>query len=780
MFSKYNNIYHCNNIIESVAIKIPIVSSTKKNLIVGAFYRPPGSTLSKHNWQKLLDSVYEDESWSIIGGDANAHSSAWDLEFNCRFQNSCLACKTGSNLLEILDETDSDLVIANNGSATYMNSSLGEAKFSALDLTLMSSSLFLDSSWNVYDDLMNSDHIPINISINNSTKNVPFVMSHKINTKNIDWKRYKLSILEAVQKDFPNKNSFSIQPPTQQYEYLSNTLINTISYEKKQTHNFNHNDHLSPDTVKNSFYKSYKLKKNMPPWWSEECVNLVKERRKASNEVLKKPSIEKLNEYEKTVVEAKHKLKEIKIKSFKNYVEKELSRESDIKNVWNVIKKFKNRTILKNKNNETGNNIDLAKNMLDFIHQYSHPADTSLVSEYVSFESETRSVLNDCNNYLDNPFTMDELELAISALKTNTSPGLDKVTNEMILNTPINYRILLLHTFNVIFKTYFYPIQWSNTISILIPKDDSNKKFRPLALTSCLSKLFERMILIRLSHFFEKNNILPETQNCFRKGRSCTHSLMTLVTNILNNYIDNKPLVAVLLDIRSAFDNVLPYKLQEVLKHFNIPIYTRKFIHKLMVKRLIYFKVLDKIEGPYIRNAGVPQGRVLSPLLYNIYIVFLSSILRGNNCILQLADDTIIYNKDLPIKESIQSLQDNLSVVDSFFDEYGLPIAPEKNKLIVFDRTKSGKPTSYKIKFKNSIIYGSDSVKYLGMVLDSRLSWQLHTKYILEKARKLLNIIKVLRVTWWGGQPQVLINVYKGLIRSTIEYNIFLLTIYND
>ena len=202
---------------------------------------------------------------------------------------------------------------------------------------------------------------------------------------------------------------------------------------------------------------------------------------------------------------------------------------------------------------------------------------------------------------------------------------------------------------------------------MLIPKDPQFKKFRPIALTSTLSKLFERLILLRLSHHFEKLNLIPNFQNGFRKGKSCSQCLTTLVSNILYNFSNNKPLCAVFLDIKSAFDNVLPEKLQEILIHFKIPYNVRYFIHKLMTIKSLYFKVQQEILGPYTRNTGVPQGRVLSPLLYNIYTIFLSSAINGSDELLQFADDTIIFNMCLPIKEAILSLQNNINRIIFFF-----------------------------------------------------------------------------------------------------------------
>ena len=769
-FIPFPNVLYLKGLLETVAIKIPLLSNSHKYLSIVAFYRPPNQTLSKLNWLKFFDSIIDSESVCVIGGDANAHSSMWDNSLSCINQNSCCSCQTGFNLLETITENDVDLIIANNGTPTYINSALGNVRLSALDLTFVSSSIFLDSTWSIHNDLLGSDHWPINIKLNINLKKVPFVSTHKLNTDKLDWNRYNRYILNKILNDYPDPNIFYRRSPEDQYEYLNNTLIESV-IRVKNSGNSNSRYFVNINNDCKSLKKSFKEVKKMPPWWSDECTELVKWRRSVANNLFNNPSLENLEEYLIVIQVVKKKLKEIKTKSFHSYVEKNLNRESNINEVWNVIKKFKNR-LCNNNNKSSGNDLTATKNMHHFIENYCALSVRPPPIQKRRYHDEISS--------LDEPFSMDELDISINSLKTKSSPGLDKISNEMILHTPYNFKKLLLHTLNIIFQTEFFPTQWSDTLIILLPKDNSNTKFRPIALTSCISKLMGRLILLRLQHHFEKNNLFTESQNGFRKGKSCTHSLSSLVTNILNNFSQDKPLCAVLIDIRSAFDNVIPSKLQNILIHFNIPLFVRSFINKIMVNKSLFFKISDELHGPYTRDVGVPQGRVLSPLLYNIYIIFLSSTLNNSNEILQFADDTIIFNRNLAANEGVISLQENLISINSFLEEYGLPIAPEKTNLIVFDRSKHADPLAYKIIFQDKVIISSDSVKYLGMTLDSKLSWKKHTKIIIEKCKKLLNVIKVLRGTWWGGHPQVLLNVYKGLIRSVIEYNIFLMNNFND
>ena len=329
-FMPFSNVFYSKDLLETVAIKIPLISNSHKFLTIVAFYRPPNQTLSKLNWLKFFNSILESDSVCILGGDANSHSSMWDNSLNCTNQNSCTSCQTGFNLLETITENDLDLIIANNGSPTFINSSLGNIKQSALDLTFVSSSIFLNSMWSVYNDLLGSDHWPISIEVNVDIKKVPFVSTHKISTNKLDWNKYKPCILNKVPNDFPNPNVFQNKSPQEQYEYLNKVLLESVIRVKNLNNKSNSRVPIYINTDNKVLKKSFKEVKKMPPWWTEECTNLVTWRRNVANNLLANPSIENLAEYLSTIQTVKKRLKEIKIKSFRTYVEKKLSRETNV------------------------------------------------------------------------------------------------------------------------------------------------------------------------------------------------------------------------------------------------------------------------------------------------------------------------------------------------------------------------------------------------------------------------------------------------------------------
>uniref|UniRef100_A0ABD2XP96 RNase H type-1 domain-containing protein n=1 Tax=Trichogramma kaykai TaxID=54128 RepID=A0ABD2XP96_9HYME len=180
------------------------------------------------------------------------------------------------------------------------------------------------------------------------------------------------------------------------------------------------------------------------------------------------------------------------------------------------------------------------------------------------------------------------------------------------------------------------------------------------------------------------------------------------------------------------------------------------------------------MEGPFLKNIGPPQGNVLSPTLYNLYILELSNVIHPPTQILQYAADTLLFNKEDDLLAGKQTMENNLLSINNYFKAINLSLSPEKTQFIIFSKSHTNIRYQPTLNFNDTTINPSKNLKYLGLYLDIELNWDYHYTQIIKKTSKLMNILKVLRGTWWGGHPQVLSIIYKSLIRSIIEYNLFL------
>ena len=166
------------------------------------------------------------------------------------------------------------------------------------------------------------------------------------------------------------------------------------------------------------------------------------------------------------------------------------------------------------------------------------------------------------------------------------------------------------------------------------------------------------------------------------------------------------------------------------------------------------------------------QGGVLSPLLFNLYV---NNIMINVPCeviITQYADDiALIAQNNNP--DTVKTLLTKaLKLIQVNFQDIGLEIATEKTELLWFGNSPR-KPPITSIQINNTTIQSKPVVKFLGVHIDNRLSFHAHTEHLIKQCNKSLNVIRFLRGTWWGCDPQTLLLIYKTLIRAKIDYGCY-------
>lgn len=186
----------------------------------------------------------------------------------------------------------------------------------------------------------------------------------------------------------------------------------------------------------------------------------------------------------------------------------------------------------------------------------------------------------------------------------------------------------------------------------------------------------------------------------------------------------------------------------------------------------MFFVIEGCLRGPYISNKGTPQGSILSPILFNIYLRDIGSILPENVQILQYADDIVIYTSHKDNVQVIKDIQLAIDSIDKYLTNMGLEISSDKSNLIIFNNKKQvGNFYFDKIWIDNKKeIKRVKHTRFLGVILDEKMTGRLHWNYILHKGRKIVDVISSLAGVWWGSHPSTLISIYKAVLRSTIDY----------
>ena len=222
------------------------------------------------------------------------------------------------------------------------------------------------------------------------------------------------------------------------------------------------------------------------------------------------------------------------------------------------------------------------------------------------------------------PISLDELTTTLERNLKNASPGLDSIHATMLKNLHHNSITYLLSLFNTIFSQNIYPPSWKIAIILPFLKPNADPilpvSYRPIALTSVLGKLFQKILNKRLFWYLESNNHLSPAQYGFRKGRNTSHALADLQTQINNATDSNSCLYSIFFDLQEAFPRVWRHyicsKLHDIGLRGSLPKILQDFLHN----RTLMVRIQDKISSPHEIQNGVPQGEVFSVPLFLIAI----------------------------------------------------------------------------------------------------------------------------------------------------------------
>ena len=311
------------------------------------------------------------------------------------------------------------------------------------------------------------------------------------------------------------------------------------------------------------------------------------------------------------------------------------------------------------------------------------------------------------------------------------------------------------------------PTDWKQAnIVPLHKKDDKSKvsNYRPISLTSITSKLLEHIVHSNIINFLEDHSILSNIQHGFRKNRSCESQLITTIRDFANCLNNKQQVDAILLDFSKAFDKVDHLRLLQKLHKYGI----RNNLHQWISSFLLGRQQTVLVEGKSSNSApvasGVPQGTVLGPLLFLIYINDIDANLSKNTKLRLFADDSFLYRTIKSPSDSIQ-LQKDLEMLQIWEKHNKTEFHPDKCKVIRF--TNKIKFIHSKYKIHNIVLEEQNSAKYLGVTLNKNLSWNDHCHSICKKASSTLAFIQR---NLHSCPSNVKETCYKTLVRPILEY----------
>ena len=230
-------------------------------------------------------------------------------------------------------------------------------------------------------------------------------------------------------------------------------------------------------------------------------------------------------------------------------------------------------------------------------------------------------------------------------------------------------------------------------------------------------------------------------------------------------------MVAAFLDVKKAFDNVLHNGLR--FKIFQLDLATKMtgWLSNFLVGRVIQVNVNSFLSNQISPKAGVPQGSVLSPLLFLIYVNNLPTPHHKQNSLSQFTDDTAQWAFSLNVCFAARFLQQDLLNLAMWCVKWRIKLNPEKTKAIIFSRSVLARKTEPNLKLYGKALNVYPQVKFLGITFDSQLNFKKHFEDILDHCNTRYHRLRLLANKKWGPTPSTLIQIYKQCVRLIFEYN---------
>lgn len=710
-----------------------LIYFNNQNLSITAIYRSPSSSPYQFN-QDLRNYLNENNThihnYKIIVGDINIDILS-DLDYSQEYLN-------------IFSEAGYNSVINNYTRVTHSSKSCIDHIFvrSAQDLDLYEGIILKSNITDHFATLLNLELEKINTV---ETKEANFIT--KINFE-------KLKILAD------KENWDELSKGINDMDVIVDTLIDKLQY-----------------IIKGATYK-IKVAKKRKQWITSGLIKSTNRKnylyKKSCNDPNNIQLKQEYNDY-------KNKLSTL-IKVTKiNYFKQQLQKANSSKNIWLTINNMtghqnKNRTEIKKIKNEDDEVITSKKDISEEFVKYFTNVGKKLADKIPKSKNTFCTGKREVNSVFFSPTTAEEVKMNIANLKNHTSPGIDGISSDVLKALRDNIAAILAEIINKSIDLGYFPAAFKASIIKPIFKTGDKEKvnnYRPISLLSNLAKVYEKIIKIRMSEYIKKYDLLSEKQFGFRENKSTQDAIAYLTDMIYSSLNKHKKSACVFLDLAKAFDTVSHPQLLQNLEQIGVRGKTYGLMESYLTGRKQTVQIDDIKSEPRLVEYGVPQGTVLGPLLFTIYINNLFEI-QSTGHVVSFADDTAIFYEEDDWADLKIKIEKDFSKIKSWFDNKLLTINFDKTKFIPFACYKNSLPNynNLNIKYDNNKefnIESTDHIKYLGIYIDCHMRWDVHINYLIKKIRGIIYKFKQIKQILEFNQLKI---IYYALIESQLQYGI--------
>ena len=434
--------------------------------------------------------------------------------------------------------------------------------------------------------------------------------------------------------------------------------------------------------------KKIRLKyRNRKPWLTDALKTSIKRKNVLYIALRKHYSPEKETYYKRYKNQLSKIVREAERKHYLNLLTKE---KDNFKKSWNVLKEIINKNKQHNKQAHfIHNNIKYTKpaDISEKFNDYFVNIGPTLASKITNVSDSAHPCLNKhfSNNFFLTPTDSVEVNELVKTLKLS-SPGHDNITSNVLQSAIDIIGPSLAHTINASFSTGVFPkeLKISNVIPLFKSGESSMfTNYRPVSLLSTLSKVFEKLFYKRLLSFLKKYNILYSLQFGFRQEHSTYMAHLVLIDKIIDALENNEFAIGVFLDFSKAFDTVDHSILLNKMEHYGIRGTPLKWIQSYLTDRYQYTSFNGASSQHKLVSCGVPQGSVLGPLLFLLYVNDLALVSPRLFTIL-FADDTNMFITGTNLNDIVEELNIELKKIVHWLKVNKLSLNIQKTQYMIF------------------------------------------------------------------------------------------------